>query len=124
MFDDNSINRHDEPVGLLKSGTISSPGYNPRTGTIKVQLNTAVMIKGQQRLEIDVPVPQTLSYNNGLFIGAIPAVGTPVVVGLGSGSQYYFVSFGAENSQLPPTNLSAGSLLIKTNYDTRITLNT
>lgn len=124
MFDDNSINRHDEPVGLLKSGTISSPGYNPRTGTIKVQLNTAVMIKGQQRLEIDVPVPQTLSYNNGLFIGAIPAVGTPVVVGLGSGSQYYFVSFGAENSQLPPTNLSAGSLLIKTNDDTRITLNT
>src|SRR5271166_5154238 len=85
-----TINKWDEPVGLLKRGTIV--GYDPILNNIKVNLNTASAIKGQNPITIDVPAPLSMSYNNGLYIGSYPIYGTPVVVGQGSGNQYYFVS--------------------------------
>lgn len=115
-----SINQWDEPVGLLKRGTIV--GYDPTTGTLKVNLNTSQAVKGQNPITVDVPAPRSLFYNNGLFIGSLPAAKTPVVVGQGSGNQYYFVSHLAENLDIIP-DLTLGELLIRTNDETKITLN-
>lgn len=110
----------DEQVGLLKTGTIT--GYDSTRGLLKVKLNNASSIKGQSQ-SIDVPAPHSLFYNNGLFIGTLPVTGTPIVVGQGSGGQYYFVSFLAENLPIVP-NLNSGELLIRSNDDTKISINT
>lgn len=115
-----TINQWDEPVGLLKRGTIV--GYDPTTSTLKVNLNTAQAVKGQTPITVDVPAPHSLFYNNGLFIGSLPAAKTPIVVGQGSGNQYYFVSHLAENLAIVP-NLTLGELLIQSNDDTKISLN-
>lgn len=111
----------DPQVGLLQRGSIK--GYDPLHGTIQVQLNTAPAVKGQDRLVIDVPAPHTMFYNNGLFIGTLPTMGTPVVVAQGLGGVYYFVSHLAENLPLVPT-LNQDELLIQSNSDTFITLDT
>lgn len=110
----------DEQVGLLRTGAIV--GFDTTRGILKVKLNNAPSIKGQNAQPIDVPAPHTMFYNNGLFIGTLPVNGTPVVVGQGSGGQYYFVSFLAENLPMVPT-LNAGELQIRANDDTKITLN-
>ena len=114
-----TINQWDEPVGLLKRGTIV--GYDPLTGTLKVNLNTAQAVKGQTPITVDVPAPHSLFYNNGLCVSTVPATKTPVVVGQGSGNQYYFVSYLAENLDVVP-ELFPGELLIQANNDTKITL--
>lgn len=116
-----TINKWDEPVGLLKRGTIV--GYNSINDTIQVNLNTAPAVKGQRPITIDVPAPHTMFYNNGMFMGTLPVYGTPIVVGQGSGNQYYFVSLLAENLPVLP-DLSLGELLIQSNDETKITLNT
>jgi len=115
------VNNHifDEQVGLLKTGAIV--GYDSAKGVLKVRLNNVISIKGQAQ-PIDVPAPHSLFYNNGLFIGSYPVSGTPIVVGQGSGGQYYFVSFLAENLPEVP-ELHIGELLIKTNTNTQISLN-
>jgi phage gp45-like len=110
----------DEQVGLLRTGSIF--GYDPVRGLLKVKLNNTSSIKGQGQ-SIDVPAPHTLFYNNGLFIGTLPVSGTPVVVGQGSGGQYYFVSFLAENLPAVPA-LNLGELLIRANDTTKISLQT
>lgn len=110
----------DEQVGLLRTGSIV--GYDPVRGILKVKLNNTSSIKGQGQ-SIDVPAPHTLFYNNGLFIGTLPVSGTPVVVGQGSGGQYYFVSFLAENLPAVPA-LSLGELLIRANDTTKVSVQT
>jgi hypothetical protein len=112
-------NRYDEQVGLLRRGWIDS--YDPETGTLNVKLNNAPMTSSNP--PVPVPAPHGLFYNNGLFIGTLPDPGTPVVVGQGSGGQYYFVSFLAENLPLVPT-LTDGQLLLSANDLTKITLDT
>lgn len=117
----NPTGMFDPPVGLLQRGSIT--GYNPVNGTFQVQLNNASAVKGQDRLVVNVPAPHTMFYNSGLFIGTLPAQGTPVVVGQGLGGSYYFVSHLAENLPAVPT-LTQDELLIQSNNDTYITLNT
>lgn len=114
-----SINQYDEPVGLLKRGTIAS--YDPDSDTLQVRLNTAQAVKGQNSLTVTVPAPHTMFYNNGLFMGSLPVVNTPVVVGLGSGNQYYFVSYLAENLPVVPA-LTLGEILVQSNDDTYFSL--
>lgn len=113
------IHSLDESIGLLRRGTIVK--YLPDSGILRVRLNTAPAVKGNKSLPIDIPAPHALFYNNGLFIGTLPVEGTPVIVGQGSGGQYYFVSFLAENLPLVP-DLSLGTLLIRSNDDTKISL--
>lgn len=110
----------DEQVGLLKTGAIV--GYDSNKGILKVRLNNSPSIKGQAQA-IDVPAPHSLFYNNGLFIGTFPVSGTPIVVGQGSGGQYYFVSFKAENIPTVPS-LTLGELLVQANDNTKISLAT
>lgn len=116
-----TINKWDEPVGLLQRGTIV--GYDSTTDTIKVKLNTAPAVKGQTSITVDVPAPHTMFYNNGMYIGTLPAFGTPIVIGQGSGNQYYYVSLLAENLAVLP-DLSAGEMLIQSNDSTKLTFNT
>lgn len=114
-----SKNLLNEEVGLLRRGAIDS--YDPVRGIIRVKLNNAASSSGN--LPIDVPAPYGLFFNNGLFIGTKPAIGTPVVVSQGSGGQYYFVSFLSENlNQVPELNLN--ELLIRANDNTTIKLST
>lgn len=117
----NPTSKFDPPPGLLQKGTIQ--GYDPVHGTMQVQLNTAPAVKGQKRLQVDVPAPHTMFYNNGLFIGTLPSQGTPVVIAQGLGGQYFFVSLVAENLPVVPT-LTQDELLIQSNDATYITLNT
>jgi len=111
-------NVFNEEIGLLQKGAIVS--YNEVEHKIKVQLNTSISYKTPTIVE--VPAPQSLFYNNGLFIGSKPKPGTPVVLGIGSGGQYYFISFLSENISLIPT-LRNDELLIQSNNNTKISLN-
>ncbi len=108
-----------EAVGLLRRGTIHS--FNEAKGKIFVKLNNAPNSSSNPPVSIDAPY--SLFYNNGLFIGTSPQPGTPVVVAQGSGGEYYFVSFLAENVNNVPS-LTPGELLITSNRKTFITLNT
>ena len=108
----------DEQVGLLKSATIV--GYDDQTRTIKAKLNTGSSFQGKG-FTIDVPAPHSLFYNNGLFVGSLPMPGTPIVVGQGSGGQYYFSSFLSTDVTTSP-ELTLGELLIQAGADTKITL--
>ena len=121
MMSPNPTGVYDPPVGLLQRGSIA--GYDPVHGTMQVQLNTASAIKGQNRLVVDVPAPHTMFYNNGLFIGTLPAMGTPVAIAQGLGGNYYFVTHVAENLPVVPT-VTQDELLLQSNNDTYITLDT
>lgn len=114
-----NTNRFDEKVGLLREATIV--GYDPINDTIDIQLNNAQALKGKSRISIPAPTPHVLFQNNGLFIGTNPIVGTPIIVGQGSGNQYYFVSFKAVNLDILP-QLKSGELLIRSSDDAKITL--
>lgn len=118
---DNGINKFDEPVGLLKRATIIN--YIPSRGIIQVKLAAGQQaLKGQSPLvPIDIPAPHGLFYNNGLFIGTLPDIGTPIIIGQGSGGQYHFVSFFAENLTKVPT-LKLGELLIQASDTSKIVL--
>lgn len=113
-----NTNRLNEEVGLLRRGSIFS--YDKRKGTISVKLNNASTTSANT--PVVVQAPHSMFYNNGLFIGTLPQPGTPVVVGSGSGGEYYFVSFLSENIDNVPT-LIDGELLIRSNDATKISLN-
>lgn len=116
------VNTHlfDEEVGLLKRGYVV--GYDSTQSILKVKLSASSALRGQAQ-SIDVPLPLSLFYNNGLFMGANPVNGTPVVIGQGSGGQYYFVSYLAENLPLLPS-VNDNTLLLHANDNTEISINT
>jgi len=114
MGDTNIFN---ESVGLLRRGAIES--FDEAKGVIKVKLNNATI--GSNNPPVEIPAPHALFYNNGLFIGSRPKSGTPVVVGQGSGGQYYFVSFLAENLPKVPS-LKLDELLLQSNDNSYIKL--
>lgn len=110
-----------EKVGLLKEATIV--GFDEESNTIDIQLSTSVAAKGQSKISIPAPAPNAYFQNNGLFIGSSPTIGTPIIVGQGSGNQYYFVSFKPNNIKLLP-KLNKDELLIRTSDTNKITLDT
>lgn len=112
-------NIFNEEVALLRRAAIES--FDEERGVIKVKLNNATT--GSNNPAIDIPAPHALFYNNGLFIGTKPKPGTPIVVSQGSGGQYFFVSFLAENLPIVP-ELKLDELLIQGNENTFIKLNT
>lgn len=114
------FNKFNEEVGLLKRGTITDIKWDQ--GYMLVQLTNNLSINGNKPIPKNIPLPHSLYYNNGMFIGAKPKVGTPVVVGQGVGGQYYFVSFLAENLDNVP-DVDDDSILISLNEKTRILAN-
>lgn len=112
-------NLFNEEVGLLRRGWIDH--YDTETGTLFVKLNNAPITSNNPSLS--VPAPHTMFYNNGLFIGTLPVPNTPVVLGQGSGGQYFFVSYLAENLPVVP-DLTLGQLLIRASDTAKIALTT
>lgn len=110
-----------EEVGLLKEATIV--GYDSINNTIDIQLSTSVAVKGKNKISIPAPAPNAYFQNNGLFIGSAPTIGTPIIVGQGSGNQYYFVSFKPNNMNLVPL-IKKDELLIQSSDTNKITLDT
>lgn len=110
----------DESVGLLKRASIKK--YLPDEDALLVKLATGESpVKGSDPLlPIKVQAPHSMFYNNGMFIGTLPAEGTPIIIGQGN-TGWHFVSFIAENPTIVP-ELSLGELLIQTGANTKITL--
>lgn len=110
----------DEEVGLFKRGSVVS--VDKKNNIIKIRLSTDTFLKKSNALTIDVPYSSALYSNNGLFIGSTLSPGTPVVIGQGSGGQFYLVNAFAENlSTLPDVN--DDEILIRSNDITKISIN-
>lgn len=106
------------PIGLLTRAWIDN--YNLKTDTLYIKLNNSTITSANPA--IPIRGPHSMFYNNGLYIGTVPSIGTPIIVCQGSGSEYFFVSFLAENTdQLPARN--ENELLISANPNVKITLN-
>ncbi len=115
----NDAHLFDDPVGLLKIGTITS--FNTKNGLMEVKLSNSTVI-GPKTPPIIVPITYPFTSVGGLFMGAKPVPGTPVIVGQSSGNRHFFVSFLPENlSQVP--NIKDNELLLHANYQTKISLN-
>lgn len=110
----------DEPVGLLREATIVS--YDETKKTIKVQLDNSPVSKGNSTL-IDIQAPFSLTFNNGLFVGTNPTKNTKIVIGQGSGNQYYYVSSLSKDLSKVP-EVKKDNLLIQSNDLTKISLDT
>jgi hypothetical protein len=121
MVKNNGVNSLDPPFGLPKRGTIV--GYDPVKDTISVQSNEASVMKGRNPIPITLPAPHALFYNNGLFIGSLPAKDTPITIIQGLGGQHHFVSHLAEDLSKVP-KLTAGELLIQSTENSFISLDT
>ena len=109
-------NIFNKAVGLLKIGAISTKGYNLPQGIVYVQLNDAGIASGNSPIKVQLPL--SLYSNSGMFIGALPEPGTPVIVAQGTGGEYHFVSWIVqEPSKLP--SIRPGQLLIQGNEHTQ-----
>lgn len=117
MFDDTQDFK--EEVGLLKRATIV--GYDLNNGSMSVQLTSTPSIKGKNPKPFNLPIPHGLLYNNGIFIGSLPHIGSTVIVGQGVGGGYYFVSFYTEKASLIP-HLNKDELRISAGDNSKITL--
>lgn len=109
-------NIFNESVGLLRRAKILK--YNSNTKTIKAQLYTGSSVRGNSS-SIEIPVPSSLIFDNGIFIGAKPKEGSDIVVGQGSGNQYYYVS-GLANSLLDVPQLKDDVIQIQTSDISKI----
>lgn len=117
MFDDTQDFK--EEVGLLKRATIV--GYDLNNGSMSIQLTSTPSLKGKSPKPFSLPIPHGLFYNNGLFIGALPSIGSTVIVGQGVGGGYYFVSFYTEKAALLP-KLNKDEIRISAGDNSKITL--
>lgn len=105
------------PVGTLRIGAISDTNDFYK-GQIKVKLRNAPY----HQPDVSVFIPQNLALNNGLFVGAKPAKGTPVVLGVDDSNQYYFISYYIEDLKVLP-ELKDNEILISANSKTQMTFN-
>lgn len=108
------------PISKLRKATIIS--YDAKKGIITAQIDTAsqTLPIGKQN-EKKVQVPFAFYSIEGLFIGGKPKAGTPIIIGEGEGTNWYFVSFNVANvPQIP--DLQDGQLLLQVNNNTRASL--
>lgn len=69
-----------------------------------------------------VQVPFAFYSVSGIFVGGYPQIGTPVVIGQGESTNWYFVSFLVNNTPTLP-DFVPGEFLIHSDDHTRITIN-
>lgn len=106
------------PVGLMRLARIVR--YDLAKGVAVVKLsNVSENINAAS--EITIGIPSSFSSNSGVFAGGLVDTNTPVVVALGEGGKYHFVSFLITSPSSLPT-ISSGSYLISTNKTTKIVL--
>ncbi|MCZ2224573.1 MAG: hypothetical protein LC122_13190 [Chitinophagales bacterium] len=109
-----------EEVGLLREGSIVGYDSTKRVALVKLTINEP--IQGNYT-PVEVSLPNSLFYNNGLFIGAYPDVGTPVVIQQGSGGKYYFIG-SLTNGFTDEINLDKNKLIIKSSSLSKIEMST
>lgn len=114
MFE--GVKKFNPPVGTLRIGTIENTNDFNR-GEVKVKLKHSLP---NQPIVVSVKIPQNLALNNGLFMGAKPAYGTPVVLATDEANHHYFLSYYIEEPAYLPT-LKEGEILISANDQTRMT---
>jgi hypothetical protein len=110
------------PPGTLKRAVIVS--VNPTQGTMSVKLDTAaVSIPNNSQTSRIVQVSFPYYSVDGIFVGGYPAAGTPVIVGQGESTTWYFVSFLVSNLITLP-DFNPGEFLIQSDDNTKISINT
>ncbi len=106
------------PFGQLRLGKIV--GYDLSRGTARVELSNSTELAGSA-MTITIPIPVGVFSNDGIFVGSLAKINTPVVVGRGEGTDWCFVSYVINNpSKLP--SLSEGELLLQASPTTKISL--
>jgi hypothetical protein len=106
------------PFGQLRLGKISS--YDLSRGIAKVELSNSDEIGGSP-LIVNIPIPNGFFSNDGIFIGSSVKVNTPIVVGRGESTNWYFVSFVISDPNRLPS-LKEGELLLQTSDTNKILL--
>ena len=110
------------PVGLLRKAFIID--INEQQGYIVAELDFAsktLAIDKQKQKKVQVPF--AFYSSEGMFMGGKPKLGTPIIIGQGEGTQWYFVSFLVSNVPTIP-NLEDGELFIQASDDSKIILST
>lgn len=110
-------NIFDESVGLLREAIVV--GYDDSTKKIKIQLENSSFSKGNSTA-FDISLPNSLSFNDGTFIGGEPTKGSKIVVGQGSGNKYYYVSSIVDTLKAPSLSKE---IKIQTSDFSKISLN-
>jgi hypothetical protein len=111
------------PVGILRRAVITAINDKPGSGSVSAEIDTAsssIPIGTQKKIFVQIPFAH---YSvEGMFIGGRPKVGTPIIVGKGEGTNWYFVSYLVSNfPQLP--DMADGELLLQASPNTKLTLN-
>lgn len=92
---------HEEHFALSKIATIQS--VNKEFGTMDVLINSSQsIIQGTKNNTHTIKIPYATSYRNNVFCGSLPSIGTQVIIQLGSGGEYFFVSFYGNNTSNIP----------------------
>lgn len=108
------------PISKLRKAVIKN--YDPKRGIITAQIdtNSQALPVGKQS-ERFVQIPFSFYSVDGLFIGGRPKAGTPIIIGEGEGTNWYFVSFMVANvPQIP--DMVEGELLIQASKNTFVSL--
>lgn len=96
--------------------------YDPAAGKAKVKLaNVSETIVDSPNIEISIP--NAFYSSDGLFVGGLVQVNTPITIMQGEGGRWFFNSFLMTNGLTAPT-LTAGQLLIQSSSLCQITLDT
>lgn len=110
-----------ETVGLLKIATIMS--VDQANGTMDIRFDfSESSVRGNTPQLQTISIPYAMSYNNGLFMGAVPHIGSSVIVSQGSGNQFFVVQYlpnSTENLPFPKEN----ELLISSSSNSYLSLN-
>jgi len=100
-----------ESYGLLKVATIKS--VDAQSGLMAISLDFAnSIVQASDSITVNIKIPYSTYYKNGVFSGSLPSTGTQVIVGLGSGGEYFFVSYFGNNAINIP-DLSDNQYILK-----------
>lgn len=109
---------NETPVGLLRKAVIVD--INEQKGYIVAELDFASKTLGiDKQKQKKVQVPFAFYSGQGMFIGGKPKLGTPIVIGQGEGTQWYFVSFLVSNLPTIPS-LKDGEMFLQASEDSKV----
>jgi hypothetical protein len=107
-----------EPVGLLKKAKVIEVDQINNQLTVRLLYN---VLLNNQNHKIIIKMPYALQYPNGMFIGSLPQKDSIIIIGQGSGNEWYFVSnYSLSNSNIPL--LQTNELKIQSNNNKFISL--
>ena len=115
------LNFSTAPIGILRRGFIQA--INPSIGSMTVKIDTtATSFPVDAQNAKFVQIPFAFYSAPGIFVGGYPAIGTPVIIGQGESTNWYFVSFLVSNFPTLP-DFNPGEFLIQAGNNTKIVVN-